>query len=58
MLDLFSDFSYLSKFQILYMTLAWILCILLKNGSFVDFAWPSGFLIMTLQIFLKGEGRR
>jgi steroid 5-alpha reductase family enzyme len=46
----------IAAFQIPYMTLAWILCIVLRNGSFVDFAWPSGFLFMTIQLFYEFDG--
>jgi len=49
----FKDLSY---FQIPYMTFAWILCIVTGNGSFVDLAWPSGFVIMTSQIFFNSKG--
>lgn len=57
-----ASFSYqdyycsIALFQIPYMTLAWVLGIMLRNGSFVDFAWPSGFFIMAIQIFLKADG--
>lgn len=43
-------------FQFFYMTAAWILCITLNNGSFVDIAWPSGFFIMAVQFLISGEG--
>lgn len=45
-------------FHLTYMTLAWILCIMLKNGSMVDFGWPSGFFIMCIQFFLTGKGKK
>lgn len=35
-------------FQLFYMTFFYILSLLLSNGSFVDFAWPSSFSIMAL----------
>jgi steroid 5-alpha reductase family enzyme len=59
MYDNFNIYYYfykISLFQLPYMTLAWLLCILLKNGSFVDFAWPSGFIFMTIQIYHDSDG--
>ena len=53
--EAFSIFIYQFLFQFPYMTLAWILCIYLNNGSFVDLAWPSGFLIMSLN-FINNKG--
>lgn len=58
-MDLSSAIPYyikLSVFQGIYMTLAWVLCIVLKNGSMVDFAWPSGFLVQALYFYFIGDG--
>lgn len=38
------------------MTIAYILCIALKNGSMVDFCWPLSFTIMAIQFLLTGRG--
>lgn len=43
-------------FQVSYMTVAWILGIILKNGSMVDFAWPSGFFLMAIKFYIQGRG--
>lgn len=56
LIDFWNYYNSIALFQIPYMTLAWVLCVLLKNGSYVDFAWPSGFMIMTIQIFLNAKG--
>jgi steroid 5-alpha reductase family enzyme len=55
-LNNYDYFYHISLFQIPYMTLAWLLCIFLRNGSFVDFAWPSGFIVMTVQIYFNSNG--
>lgn len=44
------EIDYLFKlniaFQLIWMTIMYFLYVLKKNGSFVDFGWPSGFFIM------------
>jgi len=44
-------------FQLAWMTLFWILCVVKRNGSMVDFAWPSGFTITAVfyAIFAPGN---
>eukprot|EP01098_Paradermamoeba_levis_P016040 TRINITY_DN8440_c0_g1_i2.p1 TRINITY_DN8440_c0_g1~~TRINITY_DN8440_c0_g1_i2.p1 ORF type:complete len:312 (+),score=71.15 TRINITY_DN8440_c0_g1_i2:59-937(+) len=42
--------------QSLQMTVAWVLHMFLKNAGLVDFAWPSGFSLISLFYFFKGKG--
>lgn len=43
-------------FQFGYMSIYYIFSLLLKNCSFVDFAWPSGFFLMSLIYFFTSNG--
>ena len=36
--------------QVPTMFIGWLLCITLNNGSFVDFCWPLGLLLLAVQI--------
>jgi steroid 5-alpha reductase family enzyme len=49
------QFLRIALFQIPYFTLAWILCVVQNNGSYVDLAWPSGFTIMAVQYLFQGK---
>lgn len=51
-----SNFIQLAYFQIPYMTFAWLISLKTGNGSYVDLAWPSGFVVMTFQIFSNSKG--
>eukprot|EP01097_Dermamoeba_algensis_P004392 TRINITY_DN2873_c0_g2_i1.p1 TRINITY_DN2873_c0_g2~~TRINITY_DN2873_c0_g2_i1.p1 ORF type:complete len:293 (-),score=46.87 TRINITY_DN2873_c0_g2_i1:59-937(-) len=43
-------------FQVLYMTVMWLICCLRNNGSMVDLGWPNGFSFMTVYFFFTSTG--
>jgi len=43
-------------FQLIWMTIMWIICTVRNNGSMVDFGWPSGFTVMSAYFFLASKG--
>lgn len=43
-------------FQIIWMTIMYALCVAKKNGSWVDFGWPSGFFLMALLHLIFSTG--
>ena len=53
---LFSEYKFLLVVQSSWMTVMWLICINFKNGSMVDFGWPSGFFFMAVYYLITGEG--
>lgn len=43
-------------FQISWMSLMYVIYVVRKNGSLVDFGWPSGFFLMALAHWMYGSG--
>ena len=51
-----SVLQYNAIFQATWMTLMWLICIKRRNGSMVDFGWPSGFTLMAIYFLCTGPG--
>ena len=43
-------------FQVSWMSLMWLICIIRRNGGMVDFGWPSGFTIIAVYVLSTGTG--
>lgn len=43
-------------FQVSYMTVFWVICVVRNNGSMVDFGWPSGFTLLALYYAIFAPG--
>lgn len=54
-MDYLELYKNLFCFQFLWMNVAYVLCLTMNNGSWVDFAWPSGFTIMAAYFLKTGE---
>eukprot|EP00128_Syssomonas_multiformis_P010038 Colp12_sorted_trinity150504_noHs@4464 len=54
--DDLSFFTYNTLLQVSWLTFMWVICMVRKNGSMVDFGWPSGFTAMAIYCLATGEG--
>lgn len=54
-MDYLELYKNLFAYQFLHMNVAYILCVTMNNGSWVDFGWPSGFTVMAGYYFYTGE---
>ena len=43
--------------QCSFMTFAYLLYLILNNGSMVEFCWPFGFTFMSVQFLISGKGK-